>query len=27
VEDHGGHIEAASEPGRGTTMSVWLPRS
>lgn len=27
VEDHGGHIEAASLPGKGTTVRVWLPRS
>lgn len=25
VEAHGGHITAKSEPGKGTTMRVWLP--
>jgi signal transduction histidine kinase len=27
VEAHGGRIEAASEPGKGTTFQVFLPLS
>jgi PAS domain S-box-containing protein len=27
VRQHGGHVEVESEPGRGTTIRLWLPRS
>jgi signal transduction histidine kinase len=27
VEQHGGRVEVDSEPGAGTTVSFWIPKS